>query len=234
MAVRLIIEKEFMVKTVTHKGLQSYFGEEDHLEVSQNMTFSQMVFEMLSGNKPTPDELRLFDLVLNLSIDHGPDTPSAQETIKAAKEGESLGESVSEGVEEINDRHGGAVTPLMEILYKIQKLEDKVSEVVGEYLREGKKMPGFGHRIYKESDPRRELLFNKLNEYGLGKEYINVIESLHQELEKQTGKTLPINIDGAIATVLCSFGWEPRLGNCVFVIARVPGLCAQFLTNSSG
>jgi len=53
-----------------------------------------------------------------------------------------------------------------------------------------------------------------------------------KELEAQKGKKLPLNIDGAIAVALCSFGWDSKLGKAVFLIARTPGLCGQYLTNS--
>ena len=42
---------------------------------------------------------------------------------------------------------------------------------------------------------------------------------------------LQMFIDGAIACLLCTFGWESRLGNAVFVIARVPGLCGHILNH---
>jgi len=52
-------------------------------------------------------------------------------------------------------------------------------------------------------------------------------------LEIQKGQKLPLNIDGAIAVALCSFGWDPKLGKAVFIIARTPGLCGQFLNNQT-
>ena len=56
-------------------------------------------------------------------------------------------------------------------------------------------------------------------------------KELENELKKQSGKNLPVNVDGAIAAVFCAFGWEPRLAKALFITARVPGLCGQFLNN---
>lgn len=221
-----------MAKTVTHnENNESFFGEEKLMEKAQNSSFTSLIFELLSERKPSDKEAQIFELVLNLSIDHGPDTPSAAKTREAAKAGETVSEAVAEGIKQINDTHGGAIEPAMEILYRIQDTGFRVQGKVKEYIRENKKIPGLGHRVYKDTDPRAELIFKKLNETGLGGEWIKLEQSLQEEFEKQSGKHLPINIDGAIAACLCTFGWDPGLGKAVFIIARTPGLCGQYLNN---
>ncbi len=216
-----------MAKTVYHQELKSFFGNQDHLALAQTQTSSQMVFELLSERKPTKKELELFDLILNLSIDHGPDTPSAIETIKAAREGKTISESLAAGVLQINDRHGGAIEPLMKIIYQIKDGKKTIAQV----LEENNRMPGFGHRIYKNQDPRAQLILNK-SEQLLGENpYAKIVGEIEIELEKKTGKKLVINIDGAIAAVLCGFGFDPKLGKAVFLVARTPGLIGQYLNN---
>lgn len=222
-----------MAKTITHKDeadetSPAIFGEKDHLEISQEKTFSQMVFELLSERESEPRELKLFDLILNLSIDHGPNTPSAVKVIEEAKKGESMSEALSEGIEEIGDAHGGAARPLMKELYRIKNQEINAQGLVEEYLKNGKKMPGFGHRVYKDTDPRAQLIFQNMGEKT---EFIDLLKEIKDELKTQSGKDLPINIDGAIAAALCSFGFDPELGIAVFLIARTPGLIGQYLNN---
>lgn len=223
-----------MAKTVKHQDLKSYFGEEDHLEVSQTKSFAKMIFETLSEKVPSETELKLFELILNISIDHGSDTPSAVATIDAAKENKSISEAIALGLMQINASHGGAIEPCMEILYEIRNSKLEIRKLVEQYLTEDKRMPGFGHRIYKDYDPRTKLIFEKMIEAGMSDEYIKIAQDLETELASQKGKKLPINIDGAIAVVLCTFSWEPRLSNAVFLCARVPGLCGQFLNSSKG
>ena len=221
-----------MSKIITHQDLKSYFGDEDHLVVSQNSKFSDMIFELLSDKKPTESQSKIFELILNLLIDHGSETPSAIKVIEAAKDRQTISESLAAGVLEINDTHGGAMEPLMKELYRIQDGQVNISDLVKNYLTEGKKLPGFGHRIYKETDPRADLILNKLQSVENGERFFEIIKELQLELANQSGKQLVINIDGAIAASLCTFGWEPRLGKAVFLSARVPGLCAHFLNNS--
>lgn len=218
-----------MAKTVRHEELKAYFGDEDHLTVSQKSSFSQLIFEMLSERVPEPGELKIFEIILNLSIDHGAEAPSAVATIQSAIDGKSLSESVASGIMQINQHHGGAIEPAMRIYYALQKGETNAKDLVSKYLSEDKRIAGLGHRIYKEQDPRTKLIFEKMSELGLSDEYQKIANELEQEMTGQKGKKLPLNIDAAIAVVLCTLNWDPKLSNAVFIIARTPGLCAQFL-----
>ena len=223
-----------MAKTIVHNETGSaLWGDEDHLQVAQSRSFSSLIFELLSEKIPTKEEEKVFELILNLSIDHGPDTPSAEAVIAAAKNNKNISEALVLGILQINDMHGGAQEKLMELFYGVQSLEFRIQNLVEEYLKEEKRMPGFGHRIYKDKDPRAELILNSLKENGFNSEFIKIAKDLEKELEAQKGQKLPLNIDGAIAVVLCSFGWDPKLGKAVFIIARTPGLCGQFLNNQT-
>ena len=107
-----------------------------------------------------------------------------------------------------------------------------VKNLISEYLKEGKRLAGFGHRIYKDVDPRAQLILKTLKDNGFSDEFEKIAKDLEAELEKQKGSKLPLNIDGAIAVVLCTLGWPSKLGKAVFIIARTPGLCGQYLNNS--
>ncbi len=110
-----------MARTIIHnENGDAKWGDSDHLEIAQTRSFTSLIFELLSEKVPTEAELKVFELILNLSIDHGPDTPSAVKVIEAAKTGKNISEAVSEGIEQINDVHGGAQEKLMEILYEIK------------------------------------------------------------------------------------------------------------------
>lgn len=217
-----------MAKTITHKDNLPYFGDEELLKIAPNRSFSAMIFELLSGKSPSSSELKIFELILNISIDHGPETPSAVATITAAQEGKTISEGVAAGISQINDTHGGAIEPAMELFYKIKKENLEIKSLVEKYLSEDKKVPGFGHRIY-EIDPRARLIFEMAQNEGIGEEFIVTAKELDKELTSKKGRPIPANVDAAIAAVLCGFGWDSSLGKAVFVIARTPGLCGQFL-----
>ena len=220
-----------MSLTVNHKDKESCLGDKPFFPLAQGKSFSELIFILLSEREPKPEELRVFELILNISIDHGEDTPSAKAVIEKAKSGESIGESLASSIKEINDSHGGAQEALMPILYRMVKEKVSAEDIVSEYKEQDKKFPGFGHRLYKEKDPRAELLIKALQERNLGADYISVGRDLERALFEIIGKKLPLNIDGAIAIALCSFNLPPVLGKPVFIIARVAGLCAHYINN---
>jgi citrate synthase len=64
-------------------------------------------------------------------------------------------------------------------------------------------------------------------ELGLAGRHIRIALAVEKSLAQQTGRSLPINVDGAIAAVLCDLDIPPEIGNAFFIIARVPGLVAH-------
>ncbi len=217
-----------MTKTVTHKDNLPYFGSEALLEIATNRKFSDMIYELLSGESPNVSQSKIFETILNISIDHGEDTPSAVEVIKSAKEGKTISESVALGILQINNSHGGAIEPAMELLYKLKNEKTNIKEFIANEISAGNRLPGFGHRIY-EVDPRSELLFRLSQEEKIDQSFIEIAKEVEKELKDQKGKALPINIDGSIAAIMCAFGWDPKLGKAIFISARTPGLLGQYL-----
>jgi citrate synthase len=64
-------------------------------------------------------------------------------------------------------------------------------------------------------------------ELEIAGKHVRIAQAVEKELEKSLGKPLPINVDGAIAALLCELGIAPEIGNAFFIIARVPGLVAH-------
>lgn len=221
-----------IAKTIKHIDNTPFMGNENLLEISNKKSFSQMIYELISNSTPNDNQLKLFNLILNLSIDHGEDTPSAIETIKVAEQNESISEAVAAGIKKIDNVHGGAIEPAMELIYKIEKNNLNIKDEVQKLISSNQKIPGFGHRIY-ETDPRTTLIFKTATELGIEQKYISIANKISEEMSLIKEKKLPTNIDGAIAAILCSFGWKPNLGKAVFITARVPGLCGQYLNHSS-
>lgn len=219
-----------MALTVTHDNEHNpLWGDERLLSVVGSRSFTEMLFQLLSGQIPTTKELELFELLLKLSIDHGPDTPSAKMTIASAKKGAPMGRAVGNGVVAINETHGGATEPAMRLYYEIADGKKSVESVVEKILGEKKRLPGFGHRLYNK-DPRAECILEAILRLGSSKKYLTVIHKLEAALAKRLpGKRLPLNVDGAIAVALCTLGWKPEESTALFISARSAGLSAHYL-----
>ena len=109
----------------------------------------------------------------------------------------------------------------------VQSLNDPQTPTpYSEYRRQNKRLSGFGHRLHTD-DPRTKKLFKLAGEYGFTEKYVPLARTLEEEMEKTFQKKLPLNVDGAIATLLCEMDFDPILANAFFIIARVPGLAAH-------
>ena len=93
---------------------------------------------------------------------------------------------------------------------------------------EGKKIVyGFGHKIYKDKDPRVGQILAVCKKAKFSSQYIDLVLAIEQEIEQQKGKKIVLNIDGLMAAILLAMDFNPLQGKGVFIIARTPGLVAQ-------
>jgi len=86
---------------------------------------------------------------------------------------------------------------------------------------------GFGHKIYKDSDPRVNQVLMLCRELGYESDYVDKALAIEKAIEEVKGKKLVLNIDGLAAALLLSFGFSSEVGKGLFIIARTPGLVAQ-------
>jgi citrate synthase len=89
-----------------------------------------------------------------------------------------------------------------------------------------KRLPGLGHRVHKERDPRTEILFSMARESSLARDGVAFMEAL-EKAAAERAKVLPINIDGALAAILYDLGFPSAFGKLLFIIGRVAGLTAE-------
>lgn len=198
------------------------------------VSFAQAVYLLFKGELPSPEVGRLIDAILVSSIDHGASPPSALAARTVASTGSELNAAVAAGVLAISRWHGGAVEEGMRLFLDVARrmeaggLDEKAAaeEALGELRKTGGKASGFGHRLHTK-DPRTAKLFGLAGELNPAGKHVRIARAVEAALAAQTGKALPINVDGAIAAVLCDLGFPPELGNAFFIIARVPGLVAH-------
>jgi citryl-CoA lyase len=186
--------------------------------------FTDSIFLLLSGRKPNENESLLFEKVLTAVIDHGMGTTSSLSSRFVASGGNSLNVGVGAGVLSIGNYHGGAIENAMKFFYELKDTSDEdVKEKVKDMLTKKETIYGFGHKIYKQGDPRVAVILEEMKTSTFLR-FKDVIESTIKETK---GKQIPINIDGLIAIILCDFGFDPLLGKGIFIIGRTPGLVAQ-------
>jgi citryl-CoA lyase len=188
-----------------------------------NFKFSDAIFLEISGRKPTSDESVLFEKILVSVIDHGMGTTSSLSTRFVASGGNSLNVGVGAGILSQGDYHGGAIENAMKQFYA---WVDDSSGVKG-MISDKKTIFGFGHRVYKNGDPRVKVILAEMEKIGYKSKHLHLMDLVEGLFLEVKGRKIPINIDGLIAVLLCDFGFDALLGKGIFIIGRVPGLVAQ-------
>jgi citrate synthase len=122
--------------------------------------------------------------------------------------------------------HGGASLAAETMLSAARRPAD-APRVVGELLRRGERIPGFGHFVYESGDPRAVLLLAQVRRAAPASARLAVADAVLAEMRR---RSLPEpNIDFALAVLAGVAGMIPGAGEAVFAVARTAGWLAHAL-----
>ena len=174
------------------------------------------------------------DLFLRLHADHEQNCSTS--TVRmVASGGANLFASVSAGVCALwGPSHGGANMAVVQMLEDIHASGDDGSRFI-EAAKEGKaKLMGFGHRVYKNYDPRAKILGKTveqvLTQIGVDDPLLNIARKLEQsalEDEYFVSRKLYPNVDFYSGILLRAIGIPPEMFTVMFAIGRMPGWIAN-------
>jgi citrate synthase len=120
--------------------------------------------------------------------------------------------------------HGGASQMAYELLVVAER--DGAARALNDALRQQRRLPGFGHTVYRSGDPRFAALL-ALAEPLLRAERRAV---LHEVIELAAAHDVPLpNCDLALAALSWGTGMPPDSGRTIFAVARVAGWAAHYL-----
>lgn len=192
-------------------------------DLMKSHTFVQTVFLLLRGSLPSKEEEVVGNALFISSIEHGIEPPSAFVPRTVASVGNSINASLAAGVLAIGEHHGGAG----EHAAKLLQSENSPEDIVEQAITTGTRLPGLGHPLYKDIDPRAELLFSIAKERGVAGAFTEKMIALQKVLHEKTGKKLPINVDGAHAALFSDMQFDWQLVKALFIFSRVPGMIAH-------
>ena len=209
-------------------------------ELLGRLSFPGGFFLLFHSRLPTPAEEKLYDALLLSGIDHGVTPPSANAARLAASTGAPLNAALAAGVLSINKYHGAAIEPAMRLFHQVyadfeksgQQMEQFVASYVEKAVSQKKRLFGYGHRYHK-NDPRTARLFALAEEAGKAGKYLKLARLMGEKLSAATGKELPLNVDGAIAAILCELDFPVEIGNIFFILPRVAGMTAHYLEETT-
>jgi citrate synthase len=184
---------------------------------------------MLKGHEPTPREVRDFDTCLVLHADHELNASAFSARVTSSTLS-GIYSSVMAAIGTLKGPlHGGANEQVIRMLLEIRKPE-RVDAFLDEAFQAKRKVMGFGHRVYKEGDPRAKILkemSKRLTREAGRPELYEMSERLEQRMADEKG--LIPNVDFYSATVYHSMGIPSDLFTPIFAVSRVAGWCAHVL-----
>jgi citryl-CoA lyase len=203
-------------------------------EAMEGLTFGGMVYLLWKGKPAKPGEARLMDAILVSSVDHGVTPPSSLATRVVMSGGNPLNAAVAAGVLAIGDSHGGAIEACARLFQEWLATRDEIPDVKGlavmaveDFAEKQKRIPGYGHRVYKR-DPRTLKLVEIAEREKLRGRAVDFALAIQDELELRSGgKPLPLNVDGIIAALMTDMGFHWGLGKGFFILSRTAGLIAH-------
>ena len=206
-------------------------------ELIGRIGFTEMIWLLLRGELPQPEETRLLDAALMSGVDHGPQAPSIAIARMAATCGVGLNNAMASAINVLGDVHGGAGEQALELYRDIlretdegQSLLSTAHQAIDQLLAEGSLVPGFGHRFHPR-DPRSprllELVDTAARDNVVSGRFAAVGRAVEEALEQRKGKLLPMNIDGATAVIYGELGFTPPLARGLFCLSRSVGILAH-------
>lgn len=188
---------------------------------------------MLKGEEPDQALAKDFDTCLVLHADHELNCSAFAARVTSS----SLSDIYSSVVSAISalkgPLHGGANEQVMLMLKDIGSM-DAAREWIKEALADKKKVMGFGHRVYKNGDPRAKILSQLSEKIGkkLGQpQWYDMSKAIDDVMQKEKG-LLP-NVDFYSATVYYSMGIPIDIYTPIFAVSRVSGWLAHIFEQYS-
>jgi citrate synthase len=203
-----------------------------------HIRFPQMIWLMLRGELPSPDQSDLLEVALVASVDHGPHAPSIAIARMAMSCGLPLNGAMASALNTLDDVHGGAGQQSVELFHAVDSAVDKglalsaaVSSELDNFINaHGKFIPGFGHRFHPVDPraPRLLALVDIATEKGtITGKFAAISRGIESELRNRKGKTIPMNIDGATAVIYAELGFAPQLARGIFCLSRAVGILSH-------
>ena len=188
---------------------------------------------MLTGERPDELRARIVDAALTLHAEHGLNASTFAARVTAATLADMHSSIVSAIGALKGPLHGGANEQVMGMLKKIGTAE-KAEPFVMDALAQKKKVMGFGHRVYRTTDPRAPILRDLSAKLGQGGDtpWIaisdRVVEVMRREMDK-AGKQIYPNVDFFSASVYYTIGIPTDLFTNIFAMARAAGWTAHVM-----
>jgi citrate synthase len=217
-------------------------GQDLAQDVMGEVGFGELAFWLATQRRPSPGELRVFEAVLAALADHG-FTPTAIATrITFLSAPDSIQGALAAGLLGGGSRFLGVTEDcgrfLHEVLLTAADLDDGLPQdeagwdaLALETVRARRAahafIPGLGHHVHKQGDPRTPRLMQIAAQEGVLGPHLELFAAIGRVHPQVLGKTLPLNGAGVCGAALADLGLPLELLRAFALLARTAGLIGQ-------
>ncbi len=207
-------------------------------DVMGEVGFGELAFWLATQRRPTPGEIRVFEAVLAALADHG-FTPTAIVTrLTYLSAPDSVQGALAAGLLGGGSRFLGVTEDcgrfLHDVLTGVPALptddagwDALALETVRAQRAARRFVPGLGHHVHKQVDPRTPRLLQIAAEEGLFGPHLSLFAAIGRVHPEVLGKTLPLNGAGVCGAALADLGLPLELLRGFALLARTAGLIGQ-------
>jgi citrate synthase len=184
-----------------------------------------------------PDLVRALDLLFILHADHEQNCSTSTVRLVGSSEA-NLFASISAGINALfGPLHGGANSAVLEMLEKIKNDGGDVKAFVNKVKNkeDGVRLMGFGHRVYKNYDPRAAIIKKTADEIlgklGADDQLLDIAKQLEEAAlsdEYFISRKLYPNVDFYTGLIYRAMGFPTKFFTVLFALGRLPGWIAHW------
>ncbi|GHO53046.1 citrate synthase [Ktedonobacter robiniae] len=204
---------------------------QEPLESKPELGHAANYLYLLTGEVPSEEHVQGLNAYLVLLADHGMNASTFTARIVASTESDIASSIVAAIGALKGPLHGGAPSKVQDMLHEIGTPENADSWI-RDAITTGKKLMGFGHRVYKTTDPRAEELREMARVADpQGFVFTRRVEELAISIleELKPGRRLYTNVEYYSAALMASVGLSGDLFTPTFAVSRVGGWTAHVL-----
>jgi citrate synthase len=200
-----------------------------------DLSYAANFLYMLFGREPAPEDARLMDKDLVLHAEHGVNASAFAARVAASTEADFYA-AITAGIAVLKGpKHGGAAEGAKNMALGVDS-EDNAEAYISNLRKNGKRIMGFGHPVYRAIDPRSVHL--KADAKVLGErmgqpKWFSILQAVTKVMEPYARRGLHPNVDlwsGAIYSLL---GIPDDLFIPIFAMGRMPGWTAHVMEQYS-
>jgi len=235
--IRLLAKLPVIAAYAHKKSLGQAF-----LYPDNSLSFTDNFLKLNFGNMAEPYEVnpvvsRALERLLILHEDHEQNASTSTVRLVGSTE-VNMFASISAGINALyGPLHGGANEAVLKMLGEIKASGESVEKFVERVKNkeDGVRLMGFGHRVYKNFDPRAKLVKESADEVlkalGVQDDLLDIAKELEAVAladDYFIERKLYPNVDFYTGVIYKAMGFPPRMFTVLFAIGRLPGWIAHW------